>query len=154
MTSAISVRPLQPDDHAAWRPLWDGYNAFYGRFGATALPEHINAATWQRLLDPAEPMFCLVAQDAEGQLLGLAHYLFHRSTTRMEPICYLSDLYTTEAARGRRVGRALIDAVYAAARAAQATRVYWQTYETNTTARLLYDKMAKHHGSIVYSLEL
>jgi GNAT superfamily N-acetyltransferase len=154
MTSAISVRPLQPDDHAAWRPLWDGCNAFYGRFGATALPEHINAATWQRLLDPAEPMFCLMAQDGEGQLLGLAHYLFHRSTTRMEPICYLSDLYTNEAARGRGVGRALIDAVYAAARAAKASRVYWQTYETNTTARLLYDKMAKHHGSIVYSLEL
>ncbi|RYF49199.1 MAG: GNAT family N-acetyltransferase, partial [Comamonadaceae bacterium] len=67
MNSSLSVRPVQPDDYAAWRPLWDGYNGFYGRFGATALPEHINATTWQRLLDPAEPVFCLVAQDtADG----------------------------------------------------------------------------------------
>lgn len=155
MSSTLTVRPVQPEDYAAWRPLWDGYNAFYGRFGATALPEHINATTWQRLLDPAEPVFCLVAHDAAGgKILGLAHYLFHRSTTRIDPICYLSDLYTNEAARGQGVGRALIGAVYSAARAAKASRVYWQTYETNTTARLLYDKMAKHHGSIVYSQEL
>ena len=155
MSSAISVRPVQPADYAAWRPLWDGYNAFYGRFGATALPEHITEATWQRLHDAAEPMFCLVAQDnASGRLLGLTHYLYHRSTTRIEPVCYLSELFTTESARGRGVGRALIDAVYAAARAVNSSRVYWQTYETNATARLLYDKMAKHHGSIVYSQEL
>ena len=103
MTAAITVRPVQPEDYAAWRPLWDGYNAFYGRFGATALPEHITQTTWQRFHDAAEPMFCLVAQnDASGELLGLTHYVFHRSMTRIEPVCYLSDLFT----RGRtRPGR-------------------------------------------------
>ncbi len=102
MTSSVSVRPAQPHDYAAWRPLWDGYNAFYGRFGATALPEHITQTTWQRLHDAAEPMLCLVAQDdASGDLLGLAHCVFHRSMTRIEPVCYLSDLFTREAARGR-----------------------------------------------------
>ena len=124
MTAAITVRPAQPEDYAAWRPLWDGYNAFYGRFGATALPEHITQTTWQRFHDAAEPMFCLVAQDdASGELLGLTHYVFHRSMTRIEPVCYLSDLFTREAARGRGVGRALIEAVYGAARAAQTSRV-------------------------------
>ena len=83
MTAAITVRPIQPEDYAAWRPLWDGYNAFYGRFGATALPEHITQTTWQRFHDAAEPMFCLVAQnDASGELLGLTHYVFHRSMMR------------------------------------------------------------------------
>lgn len=106
MTAAITVRPVQPEDYAAWRPLWDGYNAFYGRFGATALPEHITQTTWQRFHDAAEPMFCLVAQDdASGELLGLTHYVFHRSMTRIEPVCYLSDLFTREAARpGCRAG--------------------------------------------------
>ena len=104
MTSSVSVRSAQPHDYAAWRPLWDGYNAFYGRFGATALPEHITQTTWQRLHDAAEPMLCLVAQDdASGDLLGLAHCVFHRSMTRIEPVCYLSDLFTREAARGRGV---------------------------------------------------
>ena len=69
MTAAITVRPARPEDYAAWRPLWDGYNAFYSRVGDTALPEHITQTTWQRFHDAAEPMFCLVAQDdASGEL--------------------------------------------------------------------------------------
>jgi len=155
MHSTVAVRPVQAEDYGAWRPLWDGYNGFYGRFGATALPEHITQTTWQRLLDPAEPVFCLVAQDTHsGEMLGLAHYVFHRSLTRIEPVCYLSDLFTREAARGRGVGRALIDAVVGAARAAKSTRVYWQTHESNAAGRLLYDKLAQHHGFIVYAREL
>lgn len=157
MTAApVSVRPVTAEDYAVWRPLWDGYNAFYGRFGATALPEHITASTWQRFLDPAEPVHCLVAQEegSGGTLLGLAHYLYHRSMTRIEPVCYLSDLFTREAARGRGVGRLLIETVYEQARAAGSSRVYWQTQETNAAGRLLYDKVAKHHGFIVYAKEL
>jgi GNAT superfamily N-acetyltransferase len=155
MHSTVVVRPVQAEDYGAWRPLWDGYNGFYGRFGATALPEHITQTTWQRLLDPAEPVFCVVAHDTHsGEMLGLAHYVFHRSLTRIEPVCYLSDLFTREAARGRGVGRALIDAVVGAARAAKSTRVYWQTHESNAAGRLLYDKLAQHHGFIVYAREL
>jgi GNAT superfamily N-acetyltransferase len=155
MATAVTIRPATASDYTAWRPLWDGYNAFYGRFGATALPEHITATTWQRFLDPAEPVHCLVAQDeASGALLGLAHYLFHRSMTRIEPVCYLSDLFTREAARGRGAGRALIQEVYAAARAAGSSRVYWQTREDNMAGRALYDKVARHHGFIVYAQEL
>ena len=155
MTIAVTVRPVQPADYAAWRPLWDGYNGFYGRFGATALPEHMTHTTWQRFHDPAEPVFCLVAHDTHsGEMLGLAHYVFHRSTTRFDPVCYLSDLFTREAARGRGIGRALIEAVVGAARAAKSSRVYWQTHEANAAGRLLYDKLAKHHGFVVYAREL
>ncbi len=157
MATSVNVRPVTASDYAAWRPLWDGYNAFYGRFGATALPEHITTSTWQRFLDPAEPVHCLVAQEGEGSngtLLGLTHYLYHRSMTRIEPVCYLSDLFTREAARGRGVGRMLIEAVYGQARTAGSSRVYWQTQEGNAAGRVLYDKVAKHHGFIVYAKEL
>jgi GNAT superfamily N-acetyltransferase len=144
------VRPVRPADLPAWQPLWDGYNAFYGREGATALAPEITAATWQRFFDPAEPVFGLVAE-AEGRLVGLTHYLFHRSTTRLELTCYLQDLFTLPAARGQGVGRALIEGVYAAAKSAGIKRVYWQTHETNAAGRLLYDKVAKHFGFIVYA---
>jgi GNAT superfamily N-acetyltransferase len=155
MPASVCVRPAQPGDYAAWRALWDGYNAFYGRFGAIALPEHITQTTWQRFHDAGEPMLCLVAQDeASGALVGLAHCVFHRSTTRIHPVCYLSDLFTHEAARGQGVGRALIEGVYAAARAAQAQRVCWQTQATNAAGRQLYDKLAKHQGFIVYAQEI
>ncbi|SDC26795.1 Ribosomal protein S18 acetylase RimI [Variovorax sp. CF079] len=147
-----SVRPVTQNDHAAWRPLWDGYNAFYGRHGATALAEHVTQTTWQRFLDPEEPMFALVAED-EGQLVGLAHCVIHRSMTRVEPVCYLSDLFTLESRRGRGIGRLLIEAVYEQAKSAGASRVYWQTHESNAAGRLLYDKVAKHLGFIVYVRE-
>ena len=149
-----TVRPVTHDDYATWRPLWDGYNAFYGRQAETALPEHITQATWQRFLDPGEPIFALVAEDDDGLVVGLAHYLFHRSMTKIEHVCYLSDLFTAPALRGKGIGRALIEAVYAQAKTAGAPRVYWQTHQTNTAGRLLYDKLAKHLGFIVYSHEL
>ena len=153
MTQHVRVRPVVQSDHTAWRPLWDGYNAFYGRHGATALTEHVTQTTWQRFLDPGEPMFALVAEE-EGQLVGLAHCAFHRSMTRVEPVCYLSDLFTLESRRGRGIGRLLIEAVYEEAKSAGASRVYWQTHESNAAGRLLYDKVAQHLGFIVYAKEL
>lgn len=146
----IPVRPVQPLDRAAWQPLWDGYNAFYGRAGETALPAAITEMTWARFFDAAEPVHALVAVDEGGALLGLAHHLYHRSTTRIEPTCYLQDLFTAPEARGRGVGRALIEGVYAAARQAGVKRVYWQTHTTNAAGRALYDKLARHLGFLVY----
>ncbi|KQP14053.1 GNAT family acetyltransferase [Pseudorhodoferax sp. Leaf267] len=148
--AAITVRPIQQADLQDWLPLWDGYNAFYGREGATALDRKITQTTWQRFFDPSEPVFALVAV-LDGKVIGLVHFLYHRSTTRIEPTCYLQDLFTLPQARGRGVGRALIEAVYVSARASGVKRVYWQTHETNAAGRLLYDRVAKHFGFIVYA---
>jgi GNAT superfamily N-acetyltransferase len=153
MSDTLSVRFVARSDFEKWLPLWDGYNAFYGRAGATALPRAITERTWSRFFDGYEPVHGLVAESG-GVLLGLAHYLFHRSTTLIEPICYLQDLFTAEAARGKGVGRALIQAVYREAAAAGSPRVYWQTHETNRAARTLYDKLAEHQGFIVYRKQL
>jgi GNAT superfamily N-acetyltransferase len=149
----IIVRGVERTDHAQWLPLWVGYNAFYGRSGATALPAEITAATWDRFFDANEPVHCMVAED-KGRLVGLAHYLFHRSTTALQPICYLQDLFTSTEARGRGVGRGLISAVYDRARTAGAPRVYWLTHETNLTAQRLYDAVAERSGFIVYRRSL
>ncbi|MBS0420325.1 MAG: GNAT family N-acetyltransferase [Proteobacteria bacterium] len=105
--------------------------------------------TWSRFFDAYEPVHALVAQDGE-KLVGLAHYLFHRSTTQIAPTCYLQDLFTLQETRGRGVGRALIAAVYERATAAKSGRVYWQTHESNTTAMGLYDKVAERSGFVVY----
>jgi GNAT superfamily N-acetyltransferase len=105
--------------------------------------------TWARYFDAYEPVYGLVAESG-GELLGLTHYLFHRSTTAIEPVCYLQDLFTGEAARGKGVGRALINGVYEQARLAGSPRVYWQTHETNLTAMQLYNKVAERSGFVVY----
>ncbi len=150
MPDTLIVRPLAPSDFDAWQPLWDGYNAFYGRAGETALAPAITASTWARFFDPEEPVFALVAERA-GQLLGLSHYLFHRSTTRLDRVCYLQDLFTAPAQRGLGVGRALIGGVSEAARQAGIDRVYWHTHASNAAGRQLYDKVGKHGGFIVYT---
>ena len=126
MSDNLSVRFVQRSDFDQWLPLWDGYNAFYGRSGPTALPREITDMTWLRFFDGYEPVHGLVCESG-GELLGLTHYLLHRSTTLIEPVCYLQDLFTLEAARGKGVGRALIEGVY---RAGESSRL---------AARLLAD---------------
>ena len=149
MSGDLTIRPVSRQDYDRWLPLWDGYNAFYGRSGPTALAPDITRTTWDRFFDAYEPVHALVAESG-GALLGLTHYLYHRSTTAIAPSCYLQDLFTTEAARGKGVGRALIQGVTDRAQAAGCPRVYWQTHETNQTAMQLYDKVAERSGFVVY----
>jgi GNAT superfamily N-acetyltransferase len=149
MAGELIIREAARVDFDAWRPLWDGYNAFYGRAGPTALSDAITHTTWGRFFDAAEPVHALVAE-RDGRLIGLVHYIFHRATTLDGPTCYLNDLFTSPDARGGGVGRALIAAVYERARAAGSRRVYWLTHETNHTAMRLYDQVAEKSGFIVY----
>jgi GNAT superfamily N-acetyltransferase len=153
VTETITIRPVVRADYAQWLPLWEGYNRFYGRFDATALPEAITQMTWTRFFDAYEPMHALVAEQ-DRHLVGLVHYLFHRSTISITPNCYLQDLFTAEPARGRGVGRALIEAVYEQARLAGVVHVYWRTHASNATARQLYDSVAEESGSLIYKKRL
>ena len=153
MPSPRFIRPVNKLDYEAWLPLWDGYNAFYGRQGQTALDLNITQTTWARFLNDNDPVHAFVAKQ-NGQLIGLVHFIFHRSTTRLNDVCYLQDLYVHKDLRGAGIGRQLIQAVYDAALKAGTTRVYWQTQYSNTAGRALYDKVAKHLGFIVYSHEL
>ncbi len=143
--SQFTVRPLADADKAQWLPLWQGYLTFY----ETQIPDAATELTWRRLVDPEGPIkgFCA---DSGGRLLGIVHYLFHPVTWSVGPRCYLEDLFTTSEARGKGVGRALIEAVYAAADARGADQVYWLTAETNATARRLYDSVAKKTPFIKY----
>jgi GNAT superfamily N-acetyltransferase len=148
-THQIVIATLKREDFPAWKELWDGYNAFYGRSGPTALDPAITQMTWSRFFDEYEPLHAIIAR-VSGRICGLAHYLYHRSTIQLAPTCYLQDLFTSEAARGQGVGRALIHAVYEQANAAGSPRVYWQTHESNIAAMKLYDQVAERSGFLVY----
>jgi GNAT superfamily N-acetyltransferase len=149
VVTPIAVRPVRREDLSQWQILFEGYNAFYGRSGKTRLADEIVLTTWSRFFDFYEPVHALVAERA-GALVGLTHFLYHRSTTQIAPVCYLQDLFTAEAVRGQGVARSLIAAVYEHARNAGCGRVYWQTHETNTLAMQLYDKVAQKSGFVVY----
>ena len=142
---ALSIRPLRSDERGEWEPLWQGYLTFYE---SSVSPETTDVL-WQRLHDPAEPIFAFGA-DADGRLIGIVHYIFHRSCWSIGDYCYLQDLFVAEAARGLGAGRGLIKAVEKAAQARGASRVHWLTKEDNHTARALYDTLAERSGFIQY----
>ena len=142
----ISVRPLLADDEPAWRRLWRGYLDFYG----TVLPEAVYAASFARLTDPAVGDYNGLLAVRDGTPVGLAHYIFHRHGWQLADVTYLQDLYVAPEARGTGAGRALIEAVYAAADAAGRPDVYWLTEATNATARRLYDRVGRVTPFIKY----
>lgn len=144
------VRPLNENDYCAWFALWQGYLSFYD----SQLSDSLSLLIWQRMLSEAEPMYALGAFDEQQKLLGIVHMVYHRGTWSSGDRCYLEDLFTAPEARGKGVGRALIEAVYQHAEAKGASRVYWHTHETNATAQMLYDKLADKPGFIQYRKNL
>lgn len=141
----IAIRPLTRADRRQWEPLWRNYLVFY----KTSVADDVTETTFARFFDDTEPMHALVAE-RDGEIVGIVHYIFHRSTWTKGPYCYLQDLFTAEHARGAGVGRKLIEAVYERAKGQGASRVYWLTQEDNATARALYDKLADRSGFIQY----
>lgn len=143
----MQIAPLSPDDRDAWDILARGYKAFYNTPTSDAEFE----VAWNRLL-AQDAVFGLGAK-VDGELVGIAHYLFHTSTWAPS-VCYLQDLFTAEDARGQGIARALIEAVAKEARARGAARYYWLTQEHNAVARVLYNKVAKYNGFIRYDFPL
>ncbi|MGN6550520.1 MAG: GNAT family N-acetyltransferase [Pararhizobium sp.] len=139
MPADLVIRPVEPADEPDWRRLWTAYLAFY----QTTVPEEVYRSTFDRILRGGdyEPRGLLAFR--AGEAIGLVHYFFHRHCWKVENVCYLQDLYAAPSARGCGVGRALIEAVYAAADEAGCPSVYWMTQEFNQTARLLYDRIGQ-----------
>ena len=143
------VRMASPSDHAQWQLLWRGYQNFY----QSNIPEVVSRLTWSRFLNPAEPMHCAVAESDVG-LVGLVHYIQHRSCWTEGDYIYLQDLFVHPQVRGQGIGRALIEHVYAQGRQMSASRVHWLTHESNQQAMLLYDGLAHRSGFVQYRINL
>ncbi|WP_144631660.1 GNAT family N-acetyltransferase [Bordetella genomosp. 13] len=143
--SDLLIRPVSPDDFDAWLPLWKGYQSFY----RVDITDTVTRNTWERFLDPAQPMHAALAMQ-DGRAVGLVHWIYHRSTWTAGDYCYLQDLFVAPDVRGTGAGRALIEHVYADAQRNNTPRVYWLTHETNQTAMQLYDRIADRSGFVQY----
>jgi GNAT superfamily N-acetyltransferase len=143
------IRPLAAADRAAWEPLWQGYLAFY----ETQLAPGVTETTFVRLTGGAEPMGGFVAV-AGDRLVGITHWITHRSCWTVGNYCYLQDLFVAPEQRGGGVGRQLIEAVYGRAQELGCSRVHWLTHESNATAMQLYDQVAVRSGMVQYRKSL
>ena len=140
------IRALEAGDFAPWERMWLAYLQFY----RAEVSAEVTGTTFRRLCDQSDGLMGLVATDEEGELVGLAHLVFHSSTWSADPYCYLEDLFVTPAARGTGAARQLLDAVFAEARGRGAARTYWETQEFNGPARSLYDQVAHRTSFVVY----
>lgn len=143
---AVLIRPIAQNDEADWRRLWSRYLDFYN----AAVAEEVYRSTFGRILGDDPQDFNGFIAELDGKAVGLVHYLFHRHCWRVENVCYLQDLFADEQARGQGVGRALTEAVYAAADEASAPNVYWLTQDFNMEARKLYDRIGSVTPFIKY----
>jgi GNAT superfamily N-acetyltransferase len=133
------------EDFPHWLPLWKGYQVFY----EASIPEQVTEVTWQRILDPSEPINGALAWK-DGKAIGLVHWIFHRSTWTIANSCYLQDLFVHTDARGHGVGRKLIELVYQKAAEEGCAKVHWLTHETNATAQHLYNSVGERSGFIQF----
>lgn len=140
------IRPLTPEDRAQWDDLWRAYLTFY----ESELSQEVYDATFARLTNPAAKERGALVAEQDGELIGLVHYIFHAHNWHVEDVCYLQDLYVSEAARGTGAGRALIEGVYQVADENGTPTVYWMTQHFNETARKLYDRIGKLTPFIKY----
>ncbi len=143
----VTIRPLTEADEPQWRVLWKGYLDYY----ETELPEEVYRSSFKRMLSGDDHEFHGLVAEKGGKLVGLVHYLFHRHGWKIENVCYLQDLFTAPEVRGQSVGRALIEAVYAAADEAGSPSVYWLTQDFNAAGRRLYDRVGQLTPFIKYT---
>ena len=148
--SALGIRHLEASDEPDWRRLWTLYLEFY----ETSVTETVYQTTFARLLSGGPHEFRGLIALRGRRPVGIAHYFFHRHCWRVENVCYLQDLYVDAAERGTGVGRALIEAVYAAADAEGCPAVYWLTQHFNTVGRRLYDRIGELTPFIRYNRRL
>ena len=145
--NAVTIERAEQKDYASWLPLWINYQTFY----RTIISDEVTKLTWERFFTPSEPVYCAVAK-YDGKIVGLVHYLFHRSTWAESNYCYLEDLFVSEDVRGQHIGKQLIEHVQQQAKKHHASRLYWHTHETNLRGQRLYDWVAKKSGMIEYRM--
>jgi GNAT superfamily N-acetyltransferase len=146
-SSVFELRKLTKDDFDKWKALWSTYLSFYD----SEVSELVYETTFRRLVSKDNKAQNAIVAYEHKELIGLVHFIFHADNWNIEDDCYLQDLFVVESARGRGIGRSLIEAVYAEADKRGSPSVYWLTEETNKQARALYDKVANATSFIEYS---
>ncbi|HET7122210.1 MAG TPA: GNAT family N-acetyltransferase [Solirubrobacterales bacterium] len=149
MSAALEISPIAPEELDSLLPLIAAYQRFYE---VEEIDEDRNRAFFGRFLAPSEDGLLLGARSG-GRILGYACLYWHFSSLEATETVLLNDLFVSEEARGRGIGRALIEATAEVARERGAPYVEWSTAPDNRTAQRLYDTTAAERSEwISYEL--
>ncbi len=145
------IKNVEKTDRVAWMAMWAMYCASLGPGG---LPERVTERTWERIVDPSEPVNALIATNAEGEALGFCNYVCHLRTWSEQPACYVEDVFVAPAARRLGVATALIQQLRDLGRESNWSRIYWITGGGNVAAQAAYDRIAKRTDHIRFEMSL
>jgi GNAT superfamily N-acetyltransferase len=152
MLAELEIAPLTVGELEELLPLIAAYQRFYE---VEQPDDGRNRDFFRRFLAPSEDGMLLRAREDGGPILGYACLYWHFSSLAAAEAVLMNDLYVAEEARGRGVGRALIEASTAVARERDAHQLEWATAPDNRTAQRLYDRTGAERSEwISYELRL
>ncbi len=133
---------MTESDRAGWEALARAKDAYF----EVQRGDDDYERAWRRLLDDEQVRG--VAARLDGQMVGIAHYVFHASVWYSRK-CYLADLFVDAEARRRGVATAVIQWVAQDAEDHDFPGLYWNTLE-DAPARALYDKVGKFQEGLIH----
>jgi GNAT superfamily N-acetyltransferase len=152
MADGIEVGPVQEQEFETLLPLIAAYQRFYE---VEDVDGDRNRFFFRRFLAPSTDGELLAARDASGTILGYACLYWHFSSLAAMETVLMNDLFVAPEARGRGIGRALIEASRAVARHRGAAWLEWATAPDNHTAQRLYDSMTSEKSTwLEYELDV
>lgn len=129
----INYRKAEMKDLFQLSSLFDKYRIFYNKTSDTSAVQNFLSERIKNLDSEI-----IVAETEEGTLVGFTQLYPLFSSTRMQRLWLLNDLYVAEAFRGKGISKALIEAAKKIAANSNACGLLLETAKTNTIGNQLY----------------
>lgn len=142
------MRAPRDGDFARWRELYQQYADFYEEPQA----DESTALVWSWIQDPQHEVGCLLVEDRDGLVAGLAHYRPFARPLDASTGCFLDDLFVHPAQRGTGAVDALLSELRTTAQDKGWGVVRWITAEDNHRARAKYDQYATRTRWVTYEM--
>lgn len=133
MAGALTIRRAAAGDEQAWSDLWAAWQSHMGG----RVPDDVSSRTWMQIITPGTGIFALLAF-VEERALGFANVSATPFAWTGGLILFLQDLYVVPEARGRGLGRSLLQAVYDETDAMGAAQVFWMVDESDSELQAFY----------------
>jgi GNAT superfamily N-acetyltransferase len=148
---ATHVRPAEAQDRPAFLEMWQDFVSL-----APDEPGNhsMGEKNWERIMDAATGLQCIVACDGDGTALGFTLFLAFPFTWSRGDACYLQDIFVRAEARGKGVAQAMIEHLRQLGLEAGWFKIFWMTQPDNFAAQRLYDKVARRMDYLRYDLNV
>ena len=138
------------EDVDNWQRLYRGYADYY----RMPMDDEILKTVWGWIHDESNPFFCVLAENTDGDVIGLAHFREMPSPLRGARVGFLDDLFVEPAARGQGVVEKLYQALNALGKEQGWPFIRWITAENNYRGRAVYDRLSDKTHWVTYQMAI